>query len=76
MAVEAGDLTLPPNVYGSTAHPRRWIRMNQNSGTTAVEFADFCEMVCSEIEAAPLANNGGAHRYVYGTILALIERRL
>jgi hypothetical protein len=63
MAVEPGDPTLPPNVYGSAAHPRRWIRINQNAGTTAVEFADFCDMVCSEIEAAPLANNGDARRY-------------
>jgi hypothetical protein len=63
MAVEAGDPTIPPNVYGSTAHPRRWIRIDQDAGTSAVEFANFCDMVCSQIEGQPLPNNGDAHRY-------------
>jgi hypothetical protein len=63
MAVEPGDPGLPPHVSGSAAHPRRWVRINQIAGTTAAEFADFCEWVCSDIEAHPLPNNGDAHRY-------------
>jgi hypothetical protein len=67
------SVTSPPDVSGSAAHPRCWVRINQIAGTTAAEFADFCEWVCSDIEAHPLPNNGDVHRYFYGTILPPIS---
>lgn len=52
-AVEPGDPTIPPGQDGSVENPRRWFRINHQAGTTAFEFADFCNEVCTDIETNP-----------------------
>jgi DDE superfamily endonuclease len=59
MAVEPGDPALPAGIWGSVEHPRRWFTVKDTAGTSAVEFADFCELVCSDIESQPLPVDSG-----------------
>ena len=49
LAVEAGDPALPPEVRGSTANPRRWLRILVKAGTTTLDFNDFLRFVCDDI---------------------------
>jgi hypothetical protein len=71
-AIEPGDPRLPAWMDGSIEKPRRWIRVVRVSGTNATLFADFCDHVCSQIEANPIPltddhrvfiwDNLGAHK--------------
>lgn len=54
LAIEPGDHRLPPQQLGSVENPRRWVRCIQNGGTTVVVFRDFCDHICSDIEANPI----------------------
>ena len=53
-AIEPGDPRVPANTRGSIQNPRRWIKCIRQIGTTAMVFADFCDVVCSDIEANPI----------------------
>ena len=59
LAIEPGDPTLPANISGSMQNPRRWIRVNDSAGTSAVEFANFCDIICTNIEQNPSGPNDG-----------------
>ena len=50
LAIEAGDPRLGDGEEGSTARPRRWIKVRRVGGTDADAFASFCDEVCSMIE--------------------------
>ena len=50
IAVEAGDPTVPNNLTGSIAHPRQWVQMSRNPGTTGDAFASFVGSICSSFE--------------------------
>ena len=49
LAVEAGDPDLPPEIRGSTANPRRWLRLLIKAGTTTLDFNDFLRSMCVDI---------------------------
>ena len=57
LAIEPGDPTLPPGTRGSIQHPRRWIRVNTAQGTSAIEFANFCDGICRDVEQNPCGPN-------------------
>lgn len=50
VAIEPGDDRIPDGTRGSRSEPCRWIRVVQNTGTTALVFAKFCEYVCNDVE--------------------------
>ena len=54
LAIEPGDPRVPAGQPGSIDNPRRWVRCVQNGGTTVLVFRDFCDHICSEIEANPI----------------------
>lgn len=58
MAIEPGNPELPAHVDGSVENPRRRIRVRPYSGTTAADFASFCDQVCSELEQYPASLAG------------------
>ena len=54
LAIEPGDPRLAAGVRGSIENPRRWVRCIQNGGTTINVFRDFCDHICTDIEANPI----------------------
>ena len=63
MAVEPGDPNLPANVDGSIQNPRHWIQVRKVAGTTALDFANFLNYVCGELETPhPARGNLDDHR--------------
>lgn len=67
LEIEHGDHRLPPQQLGSVENPRRWVRCIQNGGTTVVVFRDFCDHICSDIEANPIPDTDD-HRVFLWTI--------
>ena len=67
LEIEPGDHRLPPQQLGSVENPRRWVRCIQNDGTTVVVFRDFCDHICSDIEANPIPDTDD-HRVFLWTI--------
>ena len=63
MAIEPGDPSLPPNVDGSIERPRYWIWIREEAGTNAVDFAHFCDRVCTEFEQNPAPGDVDSRRY-------------
>jgi len=57
LGIEAGDPDLEADETGSTENPRRWIRVSENKGTSAVDFASFCNEICTDVEQHPCGNN-------------------
>ena len=70
LAVEPGDPALPPHVYGSVHNPRKFLKVNSTAETTAIQFASFCEEMCSEIELAPQLIDTSGKRYAMWDNLA------
>ena len=54
-AIEPGDPTLPPNVDGSTANPRRFYRIFTEGGTDQIRFSNFIDEVLQDFEQSGLA---------------------
>jgi transposase len=53
LGIEPGDPTLPPDVDGSVGNPRRWCWIRDVSGTNAIDFAAFCDRICTNLEQHP-----------------------
>ena len=53
LAVEPGNPNLPPHMYGSIYNPRKWWKITCDN-VNQIIFADFLEMVCSDIETNPV----------------------
>ena len=49
-AIEAGNPAVPINLQGSVARPQRWINVRRVSGTTADNYDQDCNDICSSIE--------------------------
>ena len=50
LAIEAGDPALAPEIRGSIQNPRRWLRILVKAGTTTIDFNDFLDFICDDIE--------------------------
>lgn len=59
--IEPGDPDIPNGILGSVSNTRRWIRVIQSAGTTAVVFAVFIDSICVDIE------NNGLHHLGYNS---------
>ena len=57
IAIKPGDPRLQAHVRGSVQNPRRWSRCIQNRGTSNIVFADFCELMCSDIDVNPVVGS-------------------
>ena len=64
LAFEPGDPTLPDNVDGSLANPRRWFEVHHTSGTTAFMFRNFVNNICTDLEENPVPGDLDAERYI------------
>ena len=51
LGVEPGDPALAPGIRGSTANPRRWLRILMQGGTSTFEFNGFVDMICQDLVA-------------------------
>ena len=63
LAIESGNPYLPPHVYGSIQNPRKWWIMSVNN-VNQIVFADFVDMVCTDIESNPVPGNYDNERYL------------
>jgi hypothetical protein len=63
IAIEPGDPTIPAHVDGSVERPGKWIRIFRDGGTDKVQYAAFCEQVCTSIEQHPGPGDVDSDRY-------------
>ena len=63
LAVEPGDPDLEPQVQGSTANPRRWLRVLIKPGTTTIDFNNYLRFICNNLnDARPEGVEGNESR--------------
>jgi hypothetical protein len=53
LAVEAGDPNVPDAFLGSVAKPRVWHRIFYQRGVDQVDFSEFVDFVCKDLEENP-----------------------
>ena len=56
LAVEPGNPHLPAHIYGSIQNPRKWWQLTVDN-VNQVVFADFVDVICTDIEQNPIPGN-------------------
>ena len=63
LAVEPGNPMLPAHIYGSIQNPRRWWLLTTDN-VNQINFSDFVDSVCTDIENHPVPGNFDNERYL------------
>ena len=69
LAVEAGNPTLLPHIYGSIQNPRKWWFITINN-VNQIVFADFVDTICSDIETNPTGNDDNERIFLWDNLSA------
>ena len=63
LAVEPGDPQLQPEIRGSVQNPRRWLRILEKTGTSTLDFNDYLNYICDDLNTnVPLGEHGNESR--------------
>ena len=50
MGIKPGDPALPAHTRGSVQNPRRWLRILHKAGTSTLDFNEFLDSICQDLQ--------------------------